>query len=158
MIRDSHCFVHPHILLWMQNHPKAYTHKQLSNVSRGSGNMERPGSWHRITEQTGSWSFKQRSYSMKTSLSVPSKGLFDLDQHGWNFKKPQEDHDVLTWIWESKLMEHILRKGFFLKKKKNPIAFQQCNIDVVEIACTGKISLCPIENKRKGRWVEVLRL
>lgn len=43
----------------------------------------------------------------------------------------------------------------FFKKKKNPVAFQQCNIYVVETVCTGKIGLCPIENRRMGGWVEV---
>lgn len=53
---------------------------------------------------------------------------------------------MLTWIQESKLIGIYLEKGIFLKKIL--IALQQCNVYLVEIIRTGKVSLCPIAKRK----------
>lgn len=102
-------------------------------------------------------SFKQQSYSMKTSLSVPSKGLFDSDQRGWYKKNNILRRPRCAYLDLGKETNGSLsgERDFFPEKKKKPVAFQQCNVYVVETVCTGKLSVCPIENKGKGGWVEV---
>lgn len=79
---ESHCFMHPHISLWMQNHSKAAAHKQTSHVSGDSGDIWRPvlAQHSRVNRERKLWA---AIIFDEDVTSAPSKGLFDLDQHGW---------------------------------------------------------------------------